>query len=199
MAVLDTDLLMIERSGTLYKTPVSGLPSGGGGADPGLVLLQQEVITTAVGAVDFDLPDGYSNFRMHCFDLNINRLAFQVSTDGSTFLATNYAMRSETVKMGATGTGTTAENSNSLNRMVLGAGNIPSGSAFVDFAVGDDFITGVLHGSSYEFIFSADAYFGFYGYGFRIMSDRPAALRVLPKFGSVNSGTFFLYGYKESV
>ena len=33
MAVTSTDLLMIERGGTLYKAPVSELPSGGGGAD----------------------------------------------------------------------------------------------------------------------------------------------------------------------
>ena len=31
MAVLGTDLVMIQRGGTLYKAPVSELPSGGGG------------------------------------------------------------------------------------------------------------------------------------------------------------------------
>ena len=31
MGVTGTDLLMIERGGTLYKSPVSDLPSGGGG------------------------------------------------------------------------------------------------------------------------------------------------------------------------
>lgn len=36
MAILATDNLMIDRAGTLYKAPVSALPSSGGGAMPTL-------------------------------------------------------------------------------------------------------------------------------------------------------------------
>lgn len=34
MPVQSTDLLIVERAGTLYKAAVSDLPSGGGGSDP---------------------------------------------------------------------------------------------------------------------------------------------------------------------
>jgi hypothetical protein len=49
MSILPTDNLIIERSGTHYKAPVSALPSGGGSSLAGLATI---TITTQRGAYE---------------------------------------------------------------------------------------------------------------------------------------------------
>ena len=51
MAVTSTDLLMIERGGTLYKAPVSELPSGGGGGIQDLRTATATTATTGTGTI----------------------------------------------------------------------------------------------------------------------------------------------------
>ena len=54
MAVTGTDLLMIERGGTLYKSLVSDLPSGGGGKLVKFGNVSTGAVATGTGIIPFD-------------------------------------------------------------------------------------------------------------------------------------------------
>jgi len=57
MAVTSTDLLVIERGGTLYKAPVSELPSGGGDFAP---YTTSESLSGTTPTVDVGARDTYT-------------------------------------------------------------------------------------------------------------------------------------------
>ena len=197
MAVTSTDLLVIERGGTLYKAPVSELPSGGGGGAAGLTLLQQETITTAVAAVDFDLPAGYSRFKLLGQDLdNVGGIgAMRVSTDGgSSFLDSDYALRSQAYSM-YSGGGSTSSSNQSISEVLF------SLKADLDVCVSFDVINTAL---SFATAGTATgqkntAFHAEYHQGYRSMTSKADVLRILSFFQNYTAGTLSLYGYKESI
>jgi len=198
MAVTSTDLLMIERGGTLYKAPVSELPSGGGGA-AGLVLLQKEVITTAVSAVDLDIPTGYSRFLLTTVDVEYSSAAstrvLASSDGGSTLLGyPNYQYRgSKQASNGgldsyASGSGTSAAQ--------ISAFLVEKIDLTAQITVQDTSLSFSSIGSGVN---SDDNLVGFWNTASVATLSRSDLFRLFPYSGTISSGTFSLYGYKEDV
>jgi hypothetical protein len=201
MAVLSTDLLMIERSGTLYKTPVSDLPSGGGGT-AGITLIQQEVISTAVSAVDFDLPAEYSRFRLIIQDLTYSSsgsyLFGTISLDGgSTFQSTNYAYRAD--KWFST-TGVSAVQGYPSNGILIVGNDLddnPTHSIIDIVNTGEQF---ALNANTMAIKTSATAYAHRHkSMGWRQNASKADVLRLKDFSNNITAGTFSLYAYKEAV
>jgi len=198
MAVTSTDLLMIERGGTLYKAPVSELPSGGGGA-AGLVLLQKETITTDVAAIDFDLPSGYSRFRFIGHDISTGastrQIRMNLSVDGgSTFItAGDHKVLIESTRYASTVK--TNSNSNAVGFFLLQNTGLSVDNVGVSFTVDI---------SSDAELFTALG-FGSMPSGAgtillrRDMTAKADLLRLTQNADSFTAGTLSLYGYKESV
>ena len=200
MAVTSTDLLMIERSGTLYKAPVSELPSGGGGGGAaGLTLLQQETITTNVAAIDFDLPSGYSRFRFIGHGISTGastrQIRMNLSVDGgSTFITTgDHKVLIESPLYGSTTE--TRSNSSAVGFFLLQNTGLSIDNVGISFTVD----------------ISSDAeFFTALGFGSmpsaagtillrRDMTAKADLLRLTQNADSFTAGTLSLYGYKESV
>ena len=198
MAVTSTDLLMIERGGTLYKAPVSELPSGGGGA-AGLTLLQKETITTDVAAVDFDLPSGYSRFRLFLQDVDLsgNFSIFRFSLDGgSTFIqTTSYNEHFIEERIEATITSRSSNVGNSGVTFTQYAAASLSGVYDVMVTSGLAKISGNYTGKNSSVHYYAS------GGGSLDTASIANALRVTFFSGTkrIESGVISLYGYKESV
>jgi len=202
MAVTSTDLLVIERGGTLYKAPVSELPSGGGGGAAGLTLLQKETITTAVAAVDFDIPSGYSNFIIRINGMSLDagrRLQMTVSTDGgSSFLTGGYNSEILGKWMGGSSSSTYAgEDADQFYLTTHGDDNIYANMGLTVIAdmIGFDVAASVKAvGGGTSYFYTAE------GTGARITSARTDVIRFARNGGgNITGGTIFLYGLKESV
>jgi hypothetical protein len=203
MAVTSTDLLMIERGGTLYKAPVSELPSGDGGA-AGLVLLQQETITTTVAAIDFDLPSGYSRFRLIGQDVRAggSHAYLLLSTNGGTgFLSSGYGYRLDGLQF-TSASGRFANFKASHSYMLLQQDQ-KYGVAF-DYLITNTANYFTLTGLTVGFQEEASECRGTTTYGHRIMSSIADVLRYTNVYGPTiggdySAGTLSLYGYKETV
>ena len=165
---------------------------------PGLVLLQQEVITTAVSAVDIDLPAGYSKFKLLFNEVgftnyNSVRVLLQVSTDGgSTFLSSGYKNSTRSTWFNG-GAGTTISANTGQFSLTF---NITSGGVCGEatILIADDFI-GCFGQSTHNY---DEVVFG----GNRDMAARPTTIRLIDFWNGANTitaGTFALYGYKESI
>ena len=199
MAVTSTDLLVIERGGTLYKAPVSELPSGGGGGAAGLTLLQKETITTSVAAVDFDLPSGYTNFKLVSNDIGVvsgssQGLWMRISTDGgSTFLSSAYKGFGYMAEYGFSQS--TSPNYAALPGFVM----IPSaGGASPDNLSGAWDVAVSPTYCDIRGMFSQSTRTG-YTLGRRITTALPDAIRLYTGSGNMDAGSISLYGYKGSV
>ena len=205
MAVTSTDLLMIERGGTLYKAPVSELPSGGGGGgEAGLTLLQKETITTTVAAIDFDLPSGYSRFRLIGQDVSAGTTNsyLLLSTNGGTgFLSSSYSYRLDGLNF-TSSTTRFANQRESFSYMLL-QGQQKYGVAF-DYLITNTANYFTLMGLTVGLEREASVRFGTTTYGYRIMSSIADVLRYTNVYGPTtggdySAGTLSLYGYKETV
>ena len=199
MAVTSTDLLVIERGGTLYKAPVSELPSGGGGGAAGLTLLQQETITTAVSAVDLDVPTGYSRFLLTTVDVDYSSASqtkVLVSSDGgSTFLGyPNYQFR-----------GSYQASNGGLSSSASGGG--ASAVQISDFLVEKIELTAQIMVQDTSLSLSSigsgvnndDNLVGFWYTASATTLSRADLFRLSPYSGTISSGTFALYGYQEDL
>lgn len=201
MAVLSTDLLMIERSGTLYKTPVSDLPSGGGGGGTaGITLIQQEVISTAVSAVDFDLPAEYSRYKIYLDRVRspVGDLRVSISlNNGASFEASNYASRAEMERFSNSTTGLVR--SSSYQNIYLAvtsysesyfSGCFDISNKSNSFSIWGNHVgiaSTVFHGTT-----NAS--------GYRLQTTKATTLRVYSgaPYNNFTGGTFSLYAYKEA-
>jgi len=95
--------ISLSGSAVVYVTATAE-DFGGGAA--GLTLIQQEVITTPVSAVDFDLPAGYSRYKLvlEGFETDAFNTTMRISYDGgSTFATTAYAYRVFFANFGTSG------------------------------------------------------------------------------------------------
>lgn len=163
----------------------------------GLVLLQQEVIGTAVSAVDFDLPSGYSSFRVVgseiVNDTSQTNTEAQFSLDGgSTFLSANYKQYGRTFEYGFSEG--VSPNSTSLSRFIIitgGGGQANSDQTFrMDFYVGPSNVM-MSHRSSTDKK-------GHESEGFLATASKPDVLRIKQALNNFSAGTITLYGYKET-
>jgi hypothetical protein len=201
MAVVGTDLLMIERSGTLYKTPVSDLPSGGGGT-AGITLIQQEVISTAVSAVDFDLPAEYSRYRLIIQDLTYSSsgsyLFGTISLDGGiTFESTDYAYR---VDKWFSSTGVTSQSFYPTNGMVLVGNDLDDNPthSVMDIVNTPNQIS--VNATTLAVKPTATAYAHRHiSAGWRQNASKADVLRLRDFSNTITGGTISLYGYKEAL
>jgi len=197
MAVTSTDLLMIERGGTLYKAPVSELPSGGGGA-AGLVLLQQETITTAVSAVDLDLPSGYSRFRLIGQQLTRNGgySGVDLSTDGgATFLSDSAVFRTFSRDMGSN----TTVAGGSTDTKTIELQTNEDQNVFCSYDIVSVATRFAIHGQSNGQDISDSKWWGTIAWGARVVTSRVDLIRYKGFSNNFTAGTLSLYGYKESV
>ena len=199
MAVQSTDLLMIERAGVLHKAAVSDLPSGGGGADPGLVLVgPPQVVTAPVAAVDFDLPAEYSRFRLVVNGLTnsvgVAQTRLTLSTDGgATFISSgNHKVFTLQYAYGSTTPNITS--SSAVPFMILlqnpgGATNLKQSGVFDLLSLSD-----VL---SAQCFLDMDVYGSFIS-NRREMAARVNTIRISQSTNQIATGTFSLYAYKET-
>jgi hypothetical protein len=170
--------------------------SGGGGA-AGITLLSQDVITTAVAAVDIDLPAGYTRFRLIGEGLSnssgTTNYVTQVSTNGgSTFITSSYKQYAQYTEFG--GSITTSPNSASLSNffnLVTPSYITNSDHSFIsDYTIT---ASAVVMSTKFGTLTSYGA-----GGGTLDVTAKPDVLRVKPSSNNFATGTISLYGYKES-
>ena len=165
----------------------------------GLVLLATNTVTSNVNAVDFDLPAAYTRYKLivQAADANNSYPILRASLDGgSTFItSSDYGSYSLVTKYDATSSSSTES---AVDTGASLSGGINDDLYYnVDIAISDDGFsasgvgTGQISGTYYRVINS----------GFLTTATIPDALRVTFYSGSAvwETGTFSLYGYKESV
>ena len=194
MTIAPTDLLMYERSGVLYQSPAANL------FDSGITLIQQEVITTAVSAVDFDLPAGYSRYKLFLEDMSFSGTTYQarlqVSTDGGSTFDTTADYKTYSFGPGSYGsTGTNQTNTAALTGMILTpfASSIANNdiNAYYDMIVND---TAMSLGGFVNYDIN-----GMYAHHRKNTTTRAGAIRVYSVVDNLATGTISLYAYKETV
>ena len=168
--------------------------------EPGMELLAVETVTTSVNAVDFTLPSGYSRFRLILNEVNHTGTspALRVSFDGgSTFVTTGgYANYCKSQVVGST-TSVTSEFYGNSGATVTTQGE-DNLNFFIDCTVNATSTTFAGQGMSGT---SGTAAFHSVMSASVISPGTPDVLRVTFFSGSntYDSGTFALYGYKESI
>mgnify|MGYP000739874641 CR=1 FL=1 len=190
-------LLSISGSAVVYVTATAE-DFGGGAA--GLTLISQEVITTAVTAVDIDLPAAYTRFLLVVDDLydEGGYSPMRISYDGGlTFADTLYAVSFVATDLKG---GAYTSTNNSTTQMGLLTGNpslaaLKSGSLFITNTAELFTMHGQgMHSNSWNFVKSDN-------YGARGQTSKADTIRIYQIVGTNNytSGTISLYGYKETV
>jgi len=169
--------------------------------EPGLILIQQEVITTPVSAVDFDLPAGYSRF-FFVFDevtdtggYTLARLSYD---GGSTFADDLYGIYSSTVDLGGAGSNSVNEGSTSYMYIFTGGNQTVNKSGSLN-----------INNDSGSFTMCGLGVVQYSGGGgarsetlaFRDQTSKADTLRLLQAVSGreYTAGTFSLYAYKETV
>lgn len=164
----------------------------------GLRLIAQEVITTAVSAVDFDLPAEYSRYKLVLEDITndtaIGQTRMQVSTDGgATFISTgDHNLFMNAIQYGFTTnsfTSTSGAGFFLLIQQLGGSTNNPRGGTF-------EIKTGADYFSAQGFT-DTDKH-GYFTSNRREMTARANAIRVYESANNFGSGTISLYAYKEA-
>ena len=166
--------------------------------EPGLILLQQEVITVGVAAVDFILPAGYSRYRLILNGISTSTeqigISMRVSIDeGASFISTSdYKSTLQIVEYGATNS---SEGDATLTNFLL-TGSFSGAAAtnqdmIYDMFIGSDYVS-ILGGSSASSCMT-------YGGGTKITASRTNAVRIFPLLYTLIAGTISLYAYKEDI
>jgi hypothetical protein len=165
---------------------------------PGLILLQQEVISTPVSAVDFDLPAEYSRYKLVINNSTCTALAqvrLTLSTDGgSTFISSgDHKSRLNLIAYGTASDAIQSYNILSFMLLMQIGGNSTNAAR-----------NGVYEILSLTDVFSAQGFTDTDGYGTfysnrREMTTRADMMRINPHSTTFASGTFSLYAYKETV
>jgi hypothetical protein len=119
----------------------------------------------------------------------------RVSTDGgSTFLSTNYV--TETVA-NAVGSTTASRTDTATNNSFCLSPNGDVVDVICDFFMDSSKITFSVSGMNEQV--AGGVFNRIIGAGQRDLSALPTDIRILDSGGNITSGTFTLYGYKESV
>lgn len=166
-------------------------------ADLGLTLLATETITTSVNAVDFTIPSEYSRFKIMCHKISqtgVTYLWMSLSYDGgSTFPADSNVKVQGRIYDGNTTQiiDYTSESSLYLTHLTSSAGSYAhiTGDLMVD-----DGWTALAVLS-----FREDTRAGWYHSVKAKTGSTANSIRIRPDAGTLDTGTFALYGYKESV
>lgn len=164
----------------------------------GLRLIAQEVISTAVSAVDFDLPAEYSRFRLVINNSTCTALAqvrLTLSTDGgSEFISSgDHKSRLNLIAYGAASDAIQSYNILSFMLLMQTGGNSTNAAR-----------NGVYEILSLTDVFSAQGFTDTDGYGTfysnrREMTSRANMMRINPHSATFATGTFSLYAYKETI
>jgi len=180
--------ISLSGSAVVYVTATAQDFRGGAA---GLTLIQQEVITTPVSAVDLDLPAGYSRFRLVIQDLTYassgSYLFGTISLDGgSTFESTNYTF--------------VLEKFDTYSRIYL-----TNGIQICAQALGTNPTQSVMDIVNTANKFSLDAMsvevaFGYFRCaGWRQNASKADVIRLKDLSNNMTAGTFSLYAYKETI
>lgn len=165
----------------------------------GLVLLAEETVTTAVSAIDIDIPVGYTRFKL-CIDGITNSASstgaqtrVTLSTDGgSTFISSaDHKIIAQRLTYGASGVAWTSS----------------TGVAFMLAIQFTTFGTNAPQSAVHEVTVSDDVFVmqGFYDFddhtafisNRREMTARVDTIRISQSSGSIATGKVRLFGYRE--
>lgn len=165
----------------------------------GLALLTVETVTTAVSAIDIDIPAGYTRFKLCIDDITNSASAAQtrvtLSTDGgSTFISSgDHKIAAQILTYGSTSVSWTSSTGVAfmLAIQITGSGTNVAQSAIHEIAVSDD-----------VFVMQ-----GFYDYddstafisNRREMTARVDTIRISQSSGDIATGTVRLFGYREAL
>jgi len=186
-------LLSLSGSATVFITAASEDLGG-------LVLLAVETVTTAVSAIDIDIPAGYTRFKL-CIDDLTNSVSstgaqtrVTLSTDGgSTFISSgDHKILSQGVQYGYTNVSWTSSTGVPflIAIQTFSGTNAPQ-SAVHEITVSDDVF--VMQGF-YDFDDSA-AFIS----NRREMTARVDTIRISQSSNNIATGRIALYGYKETI
>ena len=172
---------------------------GGVQVEPGLTLLATNTVTSNVNAVDFTLPAAYTRYKLivQAADANNAYPILRASLDGgSTFITSgSYGSYSLATKYDATASSATES---AVDTGASLSGGINDDLYYnIDIAISDDGFNASGVGTGQIF----GTYYRVENSGFLTTATIPNALRVSFYSGSAvwETGTFSLYGYKESV
>ena len=187
-------LLSLSGSATVFITAASEDLGG-------LVLLAVETVTTAVSAIDIDIPAGYTRFKL-CIDDLTNSVSstgaqtrVTLSTDGgSTFISSgDHKIAGQTLIYGSTNdywTSSTAVPFMLAIQATFGGTNAPQ-SAVHEITVSDDVF--VMQG-----FFDFDDSAAFIS-NRREMTARVDTIRISQHSGNIATGKVRLFGYRETL
>jgi len=185
-------LLSLSGSATVFVTAAAEDVGG-------LVLLATNTVTSNVNAVDFDLPAGFSAFRLILNNVSGDNAypIIRFSTDGgSTFISTStHNSYSLTTDIGGTSSSQTNGDSDTGLSYLNGINSDISGVIDVIISADQASTTGMGTGS-----FSSDFY-RFLTYGQVATTTRADAMRLTFYSGTAlyTGGTAALYGYREAL
>jgi len=191
--------ISLTGSAVVYVTATAE-DFGGGAA--GLTLLSQEIITTPVTAVDFDLPAGYSRYRIIIQDLTYSSsgsyLFGTISLDGgTTFESTLYAYRID--KWFST-SGVSSQSFYPTNGMMLVSNDLDDNPthSVMDIVNTPNQIS--VNATTLAIKPTATAYAHRHiSAGWRQNASKADVLRLRDFSNTITGGTISLYGYKEAV
>ena len=173
--------------------------SGGGSA--GITLLSQDVITTAVAAVDIDLPSGYTRFRLIVQDLTFassgSYFFGTISLDGgTTFESANYGYVTDKWFSSSGVSAVSGYPSNGFQICGNDLDTNPSHSAMDIINTADQLS---LDATTFSIKPTATAYAQRqWASGVRQNSTKADVIRLRDFSNNITGGTFSLYGYKET-
>ena len=191
--------ISLSGSSVVYVTATAE-DFGGGAA--GLTLIQQEVITTAVSAVDFDLPAEYSRYKIYLDRLRspVGDLRVSISlNNGSSFEASNYASRAEMERFGTSTTGLVK--SSSSQDIYLAVVSYAESYFSGCFDISNKANSFSIWGTHVGIVSNTSVHGTTNASGYRVQTTKATTLRLYSgaSYNNFTSGTISLYGYKETV
>jgi len=183
--------ISLSGSAVVYVTATAADFGGG------LTLLSQDVITTAVAAVDIDLPAGYSRFflTLENFDAGFGGVFATLSTNGgSSFVASGYGYRSKLSPFQASPDDIAKTNSaNSITIYKSGFAQLSVTGGFYINATASTFImTGEAQSYSTAGSIALE-------HSSKLSGSVKADTLRISTTTTFASGTISLYGYKEAL
>lgn len=189
--------ISLSGSAVVYVTATAE-DFGGGAA--GLTLIQQEVISTAVSAVDLDLPTGYSRFQLHFDKLgsSLGDLRATISLNhGSSFESSNYASLAENLRF--SGGSAIFARSTSSQDIYLAVVSYSASQFSGCFDISNKADSLSIWGNHVAIASSISVSGTTRAAGFRSNTTKATTLRLHAGASSnLTSGTISLYAYKET-